>query len=316
MPAINKEDFSVNLAGLELQHAIGNAAGTCRSPEDIQELANSCVSAIMVGSITVEPREGNKGNVFWTSPDGQFSLNSNGLPNKGAEFYKQELQQELPKMVEIAHKAGKPLFVSVAGFSPRGYAFLAKLAFEARADMVELNLSCPNVYFNDKQKRIPCFNVSETKDILCEVETEVGIEANIAIKLNPISDPFLLQSIAWVLEDWELVKTVTSCNTFPNGLALDEKGKPVITFGEGFGGISGPALKPFALGQVKQLRALLPERIDIIGCGGISTGRDVADFLVAGAKAVQVGTAFLNGGVTVFDNILREYVSIVLDRQE
>lgn len=314
---MEEKDFQVSLAGLELEHPIFNAAGTCRlidGTEGVEALANSCVSAIMVGSITVEPREGNKGNVFWTSPDGQFSLNSNGLPNKGAEFYK----AKLPKMVEIAHEAQKLLFVSVAGFTPEEYALLAEISFGAGADLVELNLSCPNIWHDQEQKRIPCFDPKLTKDIVSAVR--VGVDAirhaKLAVKLSPFSDPYQMSVIVDAFCYFDVVKAVVMTNTFPNGFSLDEKGNPVITFGEGYGGISGPVLKPFVWGQIKQLRAFLPERVDIIGCGGITTGRDVADFLAAGATAVQVGTAFLNGGVKVFDRILSEYVDIALEAMD
>lgn len=309
---MQEKDFEVSLAGLDLQHPIMNAAGTCRlidGPEGVEELAKSCVSAIMVGSITCEPRNGNGGNVFWTSPDGQFSINANGLPNRGIEFY----QRALPKMADVAHKANKLLFVSVAGFSPEQYGLLTQKAFQVGADIVELNLSCPNVWSGGMQKVISCFDEDLLFATISEIINWVQEESRLGIKISPFSDYFLLENIAGLLGNWRIIKFITVCNTFPNGFALDEKGKPVITFGDGYGGLSGPVLKPIALGQVKQLRAILPERIDIIGCGGIATGRDVADFLNAGATAVQVGTAFLNGGVKVFDKILSEYVDIALE---
>ncbi len=309
MPLVDEKDFQVSLAGLDLQHSIMNAAGTCRSIEEVEALASSPVSAIMVGSITYEPREGNKGNVFWTSPDGQFSINNNGLPNKGAEWY----QKNLPEMVKIAHNSKKAIFASVVGFKPSEYGFLSKMAIETGVDAVELNLSCPNILIDGKQKRISCFDLEYIEEIILVTERWTGDEAMIGIKVSPYSDPWLIEGVTNVLNDYSLIKFVIACNTFPNALVFDEKGKPVITFGDGYGGLSGPALKPIALGQVKQLRALLSDRIDVIGCGGITTGKDVADFLTAGATAVQVGTAFLNSGVKVFDRILKEYVDIALE---
>ncbi len=308
MSFVEEKDFQVSLADLKLQHPIMNAAGTCRSIEEVEELASSPVSAIMVGSITCESRNGNGGNVFWTSPDGQFSINANGLPNRGIDFYK----RALPKMADIAHKANKLLFVSVAGFSPEQYGLLTQKAFQLGADIIELNLSCPNVWSEGIQKIISCFDEELLFATISEITDSVQEESRVGVKISPFSDYFLLENIAGLLGNWRLIKFVTVCNTFPNGFALDEKGKPVITFGDGYGGLSGPALKPIALGQVKWLRDLLPEWIDIIGCGGIATGKDVADFLVAGATAVQVGTAFLNGGVKVFDKILSEYVDIAI----
>src|SRR3989344_3127833 len=110
-----------------------NAAGTCKLLEDVQRLSRSATSAIMVGSITKEERTGNEGDVYWA--DSIHSINSLGLPNRGAAYY----AAHLPSMVRVAHDEGKPLFVSVAGFSPEEYAHLTEVALKGGADLVELN---------------------------------------------------------------------------------------------------------------------------------------------------------------------------------
>jgi len=278
-----------------------NAAGICKSlegPEGVREFARSNTAAIMVGSITVEPREGNTGEVYWSGEG--FSLNSLGLPNSGASYYR----QNLPEMITIAHSSNKPLFISVAGFTPSEYAFLSELAFQGGADLVELDLGCPNIWKNGQQKRIACFDPKLVGKILRCVEEKVGEEAKVAVKLSPFSDPFSLQKIAQVIEHSMVVKAVTAVNTFPNALAYNDKGKPRITPGGGLAGLGGPALKTIALGQVRQLRDILPKHIDIIGCGGITTGKDIFDFQRAGAVAVQIATTLLDRGLGVFTALL------------
>jgi dihydroorotate dehydrogenase (fumarate) len=99
------------------------------------------------------------------------------------------------------------------------------------------------------------------------------------------------------------------CNTFPNGLALRPDGRPAVDVG--FGGVSGAAMKPVALGQVAQLRALLPDAVDVVGCGGVRSGRDVADLLAVGASATGLATAFWDAGEDpgVFGDLLADWLS-------
>lgn len=298
------EKFEINLAGIKLEHFIMNAAGTCKTlggTEGVKRLVNSNTSVIMVGSFTLEKRVGNSGDVYDTQK-GLFSLNSMGLPNPGADYYR----KYLPEMVKTAHEKGKPLFVSVAGFTPDEYAELASLSLKSGANLIELNLGCPNIWEGRQQKHIACFYPLIVEEILRCVEERVGEKAKISVKLSPFSNPSNLKDVAQVIERSELVKAVVSMNTFPNAFAYDESGKPLITPGGGLSGLAGPAIKPIGLGQIKQLRAFLPDRIDLVGVGGIVTAEDILDYLRVGAKAVQVATIFLDRGVEIFNELLFE----------
>ncbi|MFA6006728.1 MAG: dihydroorotate dehydrogenase [Candidatus Paceibacterota bacterium] len=292
-------NFETTLAGIPLEHPLMNAAGTCRLLEEVSQLARSATAAIMVGSITMEPRQGNGGNVYWVESD--YSLNSLGLPNRGIEYY----GLKLPAMVAEAHAHGKPLFVSIAGFSAEEYAIMSKIAFAGGADMVELNLGCPNVWQGGMQKRIACFDPVLVANILRQVETWVGAEAKIACKVSPYSDPFQLAQVAEVIGKSKLVKAVTTVNTFPNAFGLNGEA-PRITPAGGLAGMAGPALKPIGLGQVRQLRALLPSTQQLIGVGGIIHSTGVREYILAGASAVQIATAYLERGETIFSSILSE----------
>jgi len=296
------EKFETNLAGIQLEHFIMNAAGTCKTlegEEGVKRLIKSNTSAIMVGSFTLEERTGNSGNVY-DGRKGLFSLNSMGLPNPGADYYR----EHLPEMVKISHEKGKPLFVSVAGFTPDEYAELSFLSLKGGADLIELNLSCPNAWQDGQQKHIACFDPLLVEEILRCVEERVGQKAKIAVKLSPFSNPSKLNEVAQVIGRSELVKVVVSMNTFPNAFTYNESGKPLITPGGGLSGLAGPAIKPIGLGQIKQLRASLPDRIDLVGVGGIVTAEDILDYLRVGAKAVQVATIFLDRGIEIFNEFL------------
>jgi dihydroorotate dehydrogenase (fumarate) len=297
-------DLSVSVAGIQLDHPVMNGAGSCKTMEDVKMLSRLPVSAIMVGSVTWEERAGNSGDVFWTSsPHFFYSLNSLGLPNRGCRYYR----EVLPEMVRIAHDCGKPLFVSVAGFSAREYADLARNMFEAGSDLVELNLGCPNAYTaGGVQHQIASFDPIQVSRILQAVHFEVGPEAKVAVKLSPYADPIMIPSVTRAISSWQMVKAVTTMNTFPNATYLEE-GRHVTSSANGLAGLAGPAILPIGLGQVQQLRELLSK--DVIGVGGVGSGQAVRDYQRVGATAVQVTSAYLSRGGDIFRQILEELVT-------
>jgi dihydroorotate dehydrogenase (fumarate) len=223
------------------------------------------------------------------------------MPNRGAAFYR----DVLPEMAGVVHAAGKPLIVSVAGFSPEENGELAHLAADGGCDLVELNLGCPNVWDGGEQKRIMSFD----PDLVARsLEAAAGAGAPVGVKLSPLSDPVLLAEVAAAAAGAG-ARFVVSCNTFPNGLVLRDDGRPAIDVG--FGGVSGAAMKPVALGQVSQLCALLPDDVDVVGCGGVRTGRDVRDLLATGAVATGLATAFWDAGEDpgVFADLLADWLT-------
>ncbi|KLL10699.1 dihydroorotate oxidase [Protofrankia coriariae] len=309
------------LCGVELEHPLMNAAGTCKSLDEVSALARSAVSAVVVGSITLRARTGNGGNVYY--PGDFFSLNALGLPNPGLAYYR----EHLPAMISMAHAAGKPLVVSIAGFSEAEYAIAAHDVALAGVDIIELNLACPNVWDDGRQKRIACFDNDRTEAICAQVGQALAAAASTAtggsedrqpppfgIKISPFSDPAGLAALADLVARLSGTprgpRFVCAVNTFPNAFALDEANRPVIDVE--LAGLAGAALRPVALGQVRQLRRLLPETVELIGVGGVSRGRDIADFLCAGATTVQAATAFWNrnGDAGVFGDILTDYVDL------
>ncbi|HEY4510168.1 MAG TPA: dihydroorotate dehydrogenase, partial [Candidatus Paceibacterota bacterium] len=144
-------DLQTMVGDIKLEHPIMNGAGWgCKTLEEVETLARTPISAIVVGSITMNPSPGNEGNAYWAHPEGLYSLNSLGLPNQGWPYYGENLQM----MRRIAHNAGKPLVVSIACFSPEEYAQLAGFVANENVDVTELNLGCPNVWGEQGQKPI------------------------------------------------------------------------------------------------------------------------------------------------------------------
>jgi dihydroorotate dehydrogenase (fumarate) len=308
-------NLSTTVAGITLEHPIMNSPSGpgCKTTEDVTELIRSASAAAVVGSVTKEPREGNEGQgeTYFSSQIAGFSLNSLGLPNGGLPYYR----QRLPEMVRIAHEAKKTLWVSGAGFTPEEFLELTIAFFTGGADLVELNLGCPNVWDGGKQKRIFCFDPALVQAVLQCLEQGLNVDRSLAItiKVSPYSDPMLLEEVASVVAASPIVSAITTPNTFPNAFAFRENGESAISpkFSRGLAGMAGPALKPIGLGQVMQWRELLPSHIDVIGGGGICTGRDAYDYLRAGAKAVQIGTKRADHGAGVFDQIVTQLIPLL-----
>lgn len=306
-----------------LDPPIMNGAGCCKTVADVIEMSKSPAGGIVVGSYTKARREINPGNTFWY---GEFaSENSLGMPNDGEDY----VEKNMPEMVRIAHDAGKKFIANVAEFTPEGYADMVELVLACGADAVEINAGCPNVVKGEgKRKPIVSFNLELIDEILTLVERRVGATRAIWWKSSPYSDPEMRERVARVIafknmlrelsriedapEKRLLVKAVTNVNTYPNGYGVDTNGRPLI--GVGFAGVSGPALKYPCMGQIKQMRPILPERISMIAVGGIQHGQDIADYIAVGAVAFQMTTELVKKGTldaTPMERAIGEFFDIV-----
>lgn len=285
---------------------VTNAAGHCKDVDEVKRLARSAVGGIVVGSVTVKPREGNPGQTFYQ--EGPWALNAIGLRNRGLEYYK----EVGPEMVIHAHNAGKPIIMSGAGFSSEEYAELARCAWNAGFDGYEINLGCPNVVDGGKRHRTASFDPFVTEGILEHVFRQ-DMNIYVTAKVSPMTDSEQISTLATVFGKFHIHAVVTM-NAVPNGLLFNNNGKPVIQTPDktGWAGFSGPAIKPLALGQVSQWREVLPSHIQVWGVGGVSTGKDVRDMLRAGASVVQVGTAYFShsDGAKFFGDLANEFINL------
>lgn len=292
-----KVDKPVHIGKAKLGNRLMNGAYIhSKTLEDVQDLAKSECGAIVVGSISVHARKKNYGQGYWRHKEKFYSLNSYGMPNGGIAYFR----DNLPRMADIAHSVNKPLIANVVGFSTEEFIELIKLAESSGADIVELNMSCPNVWDSKgKQKQILSYHPSLIEATLSKIKSKKPT-IPIALKLSPLP-PDILAEVSRVIVKSNIAKIVTATNSYPNSLtSTGTKIKNESTLA----GLSGRALKPISLGMVKQLRELLPSHIEIIGCGGISSANDVIDFIKAGAKSVQIATALMDEGKSVFSKIL------------
>ena len=286
----------MKIGNVSLNSPVMNAA--CSVPKTMDDVKAMCATkagAVLIGSITVEQRDGNA-EPRWFVGNG-YALNSFGMPNGGLEFY----VKELPQMTEMIHGAQKIAVLSIAGFSTKEYVQLAELAVQSGIDVLELNFGCPNVSVDGKQKPIVSFDPETMQEIITAVQAVTDLP--LAIKLSPYSNPADLQQAAEVLTKTSVAAVVAS-NTFPNGFMASNDGASVLA--NELAGVSGQAMLAINLGQVRQFRNLLPDKITVIGVGGIETQKDAEKYFQAGATIVQAATLIVRDGHSALNKLVAE----------
>ena len=266
-----KIDLSVQLNRLSLPNPILVASGTFGYAREMESLVNlDRLGGILPKTITVEPRIGNPA---WRTVETSCGLlNSIGLDNDGLEAF---IAHHLPYLASLE----APVIVSIAGRDEQEYITMARRLAEAGGlDAVELNISCPNVSggvdFGTNPER--CAAVVGGVRQSCDLP--------VLAKLTPnVTD---ITAIAQAAADAG-ADAICLINTLL-GMAVDWRGRRPL-LGNDMGGLSGPAIKPVALRCVYQVARAVD--VPLVGIGGIATLNDVMEFLVAGASAVQVGTA-------------------------
>lgn len=260
--------------GIDLAHPVVNASGTydalaARRVFGDQLLDDFPFSAFVSKTITPEPRAGNAPRRIWETPAGM--INSIGLPNKGLEGF---LAEDLPQLAELP----VPLIVSVMATNREEFSRLVReVAEREEVAALELNVSCPNVHSGLIVGEQP----SETEALLEALRPLT--EKPLIVKLTPnVANP---EEVAVAAEEGG-ADAVSLINTLKASAVDPATGEPAIAAGHG--GLSGPAVRPIALQQLRAVRAAT--ELPLVGMGGICTGADAREFLAAGATLVAVGT--------------------------
>lgn len=280
-----------------MAHPIFNAAGPrCVTKEELERIGESKAAAIMSKSCTLEAREGNPEPRYYEL--GPNSINSMGLPNLGYKEYA-TIFPELKKY-------DKPLFISASGLKLEDNLTIIKELNKVEGlNGIELNLSCPNIIGKPQMG----YDVEQSREVLQEVGKVC--KKPLGVKLPPYFDMAHFKEIATILNE-STVKFVTCINSPGNGLVIDtEKEEVVIKPKGGFGGMGGPMVKPHGLANVRMFRTLLKGEISVIGVGGITTGKDVFEYILTGADAVQLATVFMQENTFVFERIVNEFTDFV-----
>jgi len=275
-------DLTVEFAGIKLPNPTILASGILGvSSEVMIRAARAGAGAVVTKSFNRNGREGYRNPSFIEVPGG--FLNALGIPNPGME----EMREE----VRAVAKAGIPVIASVFGFDAQEFAEAASRGEQGGAIAVELNVSCPHVEEVGVE-------IGQRPGMVAEVTRAVkrNVRVPVIVKLTP--NVTSIQEIAKAAEGAG-ADAITAINT-ALGMAIDvDAGMPIL--GGKVGGLSGPALHSIAVRTVYQVREAV--KIPIIGVGGITDWKGAVEMMMAGASAIQVGTAVMYGGVEVFREI-------------
>lgn len=278
---MNKVDLKVNIGGVELQNPVMTASGTFGYAGEFEELVDlNRLGGIIVKGVSLKPSPGNPPPRIVETASGM--LNAIGLENVGLEAF---IKEKIP----FLKKLSTPVFANIYGKTIDEYAKLAERI--ERIDEVtgiEINISCPNVKAGGVAFGVEPESASRVVDAVRDRTNKP-----VMVKLSPnVTD---ITQIAKSVENAG-ADSVSLINTL-TGMAIDiESRRPKLA--NITGGLSGPAIKPVALRMVWQV--VQKVKIPVVGVGGIMTAQDALEFLMAGASAIQVGTAnFINTHATI-----------------
>ena len=275
----------IKIGKIKLKNPVMVASGTFGYAKEFEGLMDlKKLGAIVTKTITLKPRQGNPMPRVCETSSGM--LNAIGLQNDGVEDF---IDEKLPYLAKI----GVPIIVSISGDNVKEFCELAqRLDKEKDVDGIELNISCPNVRAQGSRLKAQGL-IAQDKDATYEVVKSVRkvTDKTLITKLSPNVTDIVEIAQAACKGGTDAVSLV---NTF-FGMAIDiETGRPKL--GNVTGGLSGPCIKPIALKMVWDVAKNIDK--PVIGMGGIMNASDAIEFLLAGAQAVQVGTAnFVEPGV-------------------
>lgn len=274
-------DLSVKIGNLELSNPVLTASGTFGYGLEFADLVPlEEIGGIIVKGTTLEPRQGNDYPRMAETPMGM--LNCVGLQNKGVDYFCEHIY---PQIKDI----GTRFIVNVSGSSPESYAeCAARIDALDHIPAIELNISCPNVRDGGMAFGVTCEGAAS---VVRAVRARYG--KTLIVKLSPnVTD---IADIARACEA-EGADSVSLINTLM-GMSIDIE-RRCSRLSIGTGGLSGPAVKPVAVRMVWQVSRAV--QIPVVGLGGISTAEDAVEFLMAGASAIEIGTAnFVDPAVTL-----------------
>lgn len=291
---------ATTIGNFAFDNCLMNAAGVyCMTRQELAEIEASAAGSFVTKTGTLEERQGNLEPRYFDTALG--SINSMGLPNLGFQYY-------LDYVIELQDQPqSKNHFLSLVGLSPEETHIILKAVQASEYQgLVELNLSCPNV----PGKPQIAYDFETTESILSEVFSY--FTKPLGVKLPPYFDIVHFDQAAAVFNKFPL--TFVNCiNSIGNGLVIEDE-TVVIKPKNGFGGIGGDYVKPTALANVHAFYQRLNPSIQIIGTGGVKSGRDAFEHILCGASMVQIGTALHQEGPSIFERITNELKAIMIEK--
>ena len=276
--------LATEIAGLKLANPTMLASGILGyTGLSLKSIIEAGAGAVVTKSMGLEPRTGYPNPTVVQTDCGL--LNAMGLPNPGISHFSEEMKE--------LKSTGVPTILSIYGYSSEEFVKVAETAAKMGADAIELNVSCPHV--KKAGAEIGCDPL-----LLAEIVEEVKkkVAKPVIVKLTP--NVANIGEIAKAAEEAG-ADAITAINTVKAMNIEIETGRPLLA--NKFGGLSGPAIKPIAVRCVYDVYRSVD--VPIIGCGGISSWQDAVEFMLAGASAVQIGTAVAFKGVGVFSSVAK-----------
>ena len=270
---MNKPDLSVSVCGVPFQNPVIAASGCFGFGQVMAEYVDlNALGGISIKGLTPKPRLGNPAPRIAETPSGM--LNSVGLQNPGIDAF---LEVELPRLAKLNCR----ILANVAGSSVEDYAYMTEKLANQPVDMVELNISCPNV----KEGGV-AFGVYPDKVYEVVSAAKAHCTQPLVVKLTPNTADITATALAAEKAGADAISLINTLT----GMAVDFRARrPILA--NVTGGLSGPAVKPVALRMVYQVAQAV--NVPVIGMGGIDSGLDALEFMLCGASAVQVGMANL-----------------------
>jgi len=286
--------LEVDIIGLKLKNPTILASGFLGvSGKMMKRVAESGAGAVTTKSIGIEARNGhtNPTVIEW----GFGVMNAVGLSNPGYKNFGDE--------IKVAKESGVPVIASIFADNPENFVKVASGVEEYEPDAIELNISCPNLKKGEKFGQIIGKSPELSHDVVKSVKKNVKLP--VITKLTPN-----VNDIKIIAESVEKAGTdaISAINTLGPGMIIDiETGKPIM--GNRFGGLSGPAVRPIAVKCVYDIYEVV--KVPVIGIGGIISGRDAIEIMMAGASAIGIGTAIYYRGIDVFKKVCDEIIEFL-----
>ncbi len=291
--------LNVSFLGLVLKNPFVLASGILGTSEGLLErIAEMGIGAVTSKSCSLEPREGHSNPIAldW----GHGIINAVGLTNPGAKIEAGLLKAAKKRI----HPYGTALFTSIFGGSVEEFAETARIVAEAEPDLIELNISCPNVH---NEFGTP-FAADEKGAAQVTLAVKKAVKIPVSVKLAP-NVPNLARIASAVSSAG--ADAITAINTMP-GMIIDARArKPVLT--NKSGGLSGAAIKPIALRCVVEIASKV--NTPIIGTGGINSGIDAAEMIMAGASLVGIGSVIWSRGFIAIQQLIEELSTFMVEEK-
>ncbi|KAA8922455.1 dihydroorotate dehydrogenase [Thermoplasma sp.] len=273
-------DLSTSVAGIRLENPLMLASGILdENGYTMLDVIANGAAAVVTKSIGLEERNGYSAPIIVEY--GDSLINAVGLSNPGIDNFADEIR--------IAKKAGRPVIGSIFASDAESFTKLGMKMQEYGCDAVELNLSCPHVKGFGLE-------VGSDPDLVEEIVTELKSKIKVPVfaKLSPnVSDMIEIAKAAEKADAYVLINTVKA-------MKIDIRARsPILT--NVYGGLSGPAIKPVGIRYVYEVKKETGK--EIIGVGGITTYEDAIEYIMAGASAVQIGTALYTKGKSIFRDV-------------